>query len=69
MANIFQNGTEESVEAKVLLHGGPEFRWFQVSGKRIIIDNNPFLIGIGTDITDRKKLEKSALKNSEDRIE
>jgi hypothetical protein len=59
MANIFQNGTEESVE----------FRWFQVSGKRIIIDNNPFLIGIGTDITDRKKLEKSALKNSEDRIE
>ena len=68
MAHIMQYGTEESEEAKVLIHGGPEFRWFRVSGKRIIINNNPFLIGIGTDITDRKKSEESALKNSEERF-
>ena len=68
MKRVMQYGIEESDVMKVLLHGGPVFRWFRVSGKRIIIDNNSFLIGIGADITDHKKAAEYALKNSDDRF-
>lgn len=55
--NVLEHGLEEHVEARVLIHGGPEFRWFLMTGRRIIIEGNPFLIGIGIDITERKKTE------------
>ena len=68
MFNTLERGVEESEEIRLFLHGGPEFRWFQISCKRIIINGDTFLIGIGSDITDRKEAEKSVLKNSEDRF-
>ena len=57
IASVFEQGIDASVEGRVLLRGGPEFRWFVMSARRVIIDGNPFLIGIGTDITHRKKIE------------
>ncbi|MCX6179126.1 MAG: PAS domain S-box protein [Chlorobiales bacterium] len=68
MLNILQNDVEDSEEVKVLLHGGPEFRWFRISGKKILINGNPFVIGIGSDITERKQAEETALRNSENRF-
>lgn len=59
MSNIIKNGTVELVEGRVLIHGGPEFRWFLMTGRRIIINNEPFLIGIGIDITEHKKIEQA----------
>ena len=68
MMDILKNGTEESEEVRVLLHGGPVFRWHQLSGKRIIINDLPYLIGTATDITERKLADQAALKHCEDRF-
>lgn len=68
LGNILLNGIEDSGEARTLVKGGPEYRWFRISGKRIFIDENPFLIGIGIDINERKIAEEAALKTSEDRF-
>ena len=57
IASVLEHGIDECVEGRILLRGGPEFRWFVMSARRVIIDGNPFLIGIGTDITERKKIE------------
>jgi len=66
--NVLKNGEEDSAEIKVLLHGGPEFRWHQVSGKRMIINDIPFIIGIATDITAKKLAEEALLKNSREQL-
>ena len=68
MENILIHGVEDSDDVKILLHGGPEFRWFRISGKKVIINGEAFIVGIGSDITERKKAEENALKNSEDRF-
>ncbi|MDO8944206.1 MAG: ATP-binding protein, partial [Desulfobacterales bacterium] len=57
IANVLKNGAEEVVEGRVLLRGGPDFRWFLMTGWRVTINGDPVLIGIGTDITERKRLE------------
>jgi PAS domain S-box-containing protein len=64
ISNIFENNVVETAECRALLRGGPEFRWFLLSGRRLIVNGRPFLIGIGTDITERKQIE-DALKRSE----
>ena len=63
--NAFTFGNEEVVETRVLLRGGPEFRWFLITGNRIIINGTPFLIGMGIDITKRKQDEEALQQNEE----
>ena len=65
---IMTSGIEDSAEVKVLIHGGPLYRWHQLSAKRIFIDNRPFLIGTATDVTARKYSDMAALKKSEERF-
>ena len=69
MTTIMQHGSEESEEVKILIHGGPEFRWFRISGKKIIFNGDPFILGIGSDITERKKAEEKAFKSSENQLQ
>ena len=57
IANVLQNGKEESVEGRVLLRGGPAFRWLLMTGRGMMIEGRPFLVGIGIDITARKQAE------------
>ncbi len=57
MLSVLEHGLDGNVEVRVLLQGGPDFRWFLMTGRKIIIDGNPFLIGIGIDITEQKKIE------------
>ena len=57
--NVLKHGVEEVVEGRVLLRGGPAFRWMLMTGRRMIIQGNPVLIGIGIDITDRKKTREA----------
>ena len=61
---MLSSDIEDIAEARVLVAGGPEFRWFLLKGKRIIIDGKPSLIAIGTDINERK-LAEHALELSE----
>ncbi len=59
--NVLAYGLEDNVEARVLLHDGPEFRWYLMTGRKIIMEGKQFLIGTGIDITERKKIEEIQL--------
>ncbi len=65
MQKILARGGEESAELRVLLHGGPEFRWFLMKGKKIIINDKALIVGIGSDITERKQTEDALLKSEQ----
>ncbi|HCE42977.1 MAG TPA: PAS domain-containing sensor histidine kinase [Lentisphaeria bacterium] len=67
IGNVLANGAIETVEGRVLLRGGPEFRWLLMTGRRLMIDGHPFLVGIGIDITE-SKLAEEALHRSHDMI-
>lgn len=58
IANVLKTGAEEVVEGRVLLRGGPDFRWLLMTGRRMFIQGRPALIGIGIDITERKWAEE-----------
>ncbi len=60
--NILRSGSSEVVAGRVLLRGGPEFRWLLMTGRAIIIKGKPFLIGIGIDISNQIKAEKEKAK-------
>jgi PAS domain S-box-containing protein len=55
MQTIFSQGGEESVEARILLKGGPAFRWFLFIANRYERNGKPCIIGTGIDITHLKK--------------
>ncbi len=57
MLSVLNLGIEETDEARVLLRGGPKFHWRMITGKRIIIDREPFVVAIGIDITERKRFD------------
>jgi PAS domain S-box-containing protein len=67
IANVLKMGTVETVEGRVLLRGGPAFRWFLMTGRRMVVDGKALLVGIGIDITERKRAEGS-LRESEARF-
>jgi len=56
---------EISFECRVLLHGGPGFRWFLVTSRKVTLGGNLFLIGTGIDITEHKQTEKALVENEE----
>ncbi len=57
IANVLEKGVHETVEGRVLLKGGPAFRWLLMAGRQMVIDGSPFLLGIGIDITERRRAE------------
>ncbi len=63
--NVLGNGAVETVEGRVLLRGGPASRWLLMTGRRMVIDGHPFLVGTGTDITDRKRAEYELQRSEE----
>lgn len=62
MQNVLIDGVEERAEIRALRQGGPEIVWFLMTAKKIVLNGTPFLIGMGIDITERKKAE-SELQN------
>jgi PAS domain S-box-containing protein len=58
IVNVLVNGVDEIVEGRVLLRGGPEYRWLLMTGRRMILDGKPFLVGIGVDITENVNAER-----------
>ncbi|NTW55839.1 MAG: PAS domain S-box protein [Chlorobiaceae bacterium] len=59
MQKVIMHGTEESAEVRILVKGGPDFLWFLLKSRRIVIEQNHMLIVIGTDIHDRKEIEQA----------
>ena len=66
IANVLVNGAEEIIEGRVLLRGGPDYQWLLMTGRRLMLAGSPFLIGIGIDLTKRKRAE-AAVRGSEAR--
>lgn len=51
------SGFEEAVEGRVLLRGGPAFRWFLMTGRQVMLGGDHFLVGAGVDITERRRTD------------
>jgi PAS domain S-box-containing protein len=68
IANVLENGIVETVEGRVLLRGGPASRWLLMTGRQMKIDDRPFLVGIGIDITEHKRMEEET-KLLEERLQ
>ena len=64
IANVFTTGQAEIAEARLLLGGGPEFKWHLLTGQRMHIDGNFFLVGTGIDLSAQKQAQL-ALSESE----
>jgi PAS domain S-box-containing protein len=60
--NVLKDDVPKVVEGRVLLRGGPAFVWLLMTGRRIILNGRPFLVGIGIDITERKLAEEEHSK-------
>ncbi len=58
MLAVLGSNREVNAEARVLMRGGPEFRWFLLTGRKMVIDGRPHILGIGIDITVRKQAEE-----------
>ena len=61
ITNVVGSGTEEIVAGRVLLRGGPAFRWLLMTGRKLMIEGKAFLVGIGIDITEHKRVEEALM--------
>lgn len=61
--NVLLRGADEVVEARVLLRGGPAYRWLAMTGRRMIVDGQPFLVGTGIDITNSKQKNQELVES------
>lgn len=57
MERVLNLGTEETDEARLLLRGGPKFQWRMITGNRIVVDGEPFVVAVGINITERKRFD------------
>lgn len=55
MQTVLSQGVEESAEVRVLLKGGPAYRWFLLIANRFERDGRCYVTGTGIDITHLKK--------------
>jgi PAS domain S-box-containing protein len=63
LSQVLNSGNTEIAEARVLLHGGPEFIWGIIHAKRVFVDGDACVLIAGMDIDDRKMLEDALKKN------
>src|SRR5204863_8976415 len=61
---VFENG-ESDAEARLITRNGQQIPYY-FTGKRIDIGNEPYLIGMGIDITERKQAEESLRQLNEE---
>jgi PAS domain S-box-containing protein len=63
LMQVLISGNTEIAEARILLHGGPEFIWGIIHAKRVFIDGDACVLVAGMDIDERKKLEEALTKS------
>lgn len=65
VSTILEQGTEETADLRIRLHGGDTYHWFRISTKRLIVDNEIYLMSAGTDIEEYKTTEKQLTFSNE----
>ncbi|MCX6179209.1 MAG: PAS domain S-box protein [Chlorobiales bacterium] len=60
---VLELGGEGELEARVLVHGGPQFVWRMIHLKRVMIEGKPCIFVIGLDITERKRIEDELVES------
>ena len=63
--NILNNGVEESAEVKIYPHGKETVLWLFIHAKRVILDNEPSVVAVGINITERKRIEYELLQSKQ----
>ncbi|HWR00390.1 MAG TPA: PAS domain-containing protein [Chlorobaculum sp.] len=61
--NILDNDVQDTVEVRRLVQGGTEYSWRFVNGRKIVIDDQPYVLAFGIDITDLKKNQNKLIEN------
>jgi PAS domain S-box-containing protein len=61
--DVLNTGVEQFVEIKVFLHGGPDYEWRMIHGRRIILDSQPCILTIGININERKRIENELIES------
>jgi PAS domain S-box-containing protein len=62
LAAVLADGGVRTAECRRRIRGGPAERWFLMTGRRMLIEGRPCLIGIGVDITERKRIEAALIE-------
>jgi two-component system cell cycle sensor histidine kinase/response regulator CckA len=65
MRNILRRGVEESAEVRILLKGGPAYRWFLLIANRYEHDGHYYITGTGIDITRLKKAGMAMMQSEQ----
>ena len=61
--DVLMQGVEETAETRVIHNGKTDYEWRLTHGKRIMIDGEPFVLVIGIDINELKRVETELEKN------
>jgi PAS domain S-box-containing protein len=62
--NILSSGVEDAAEARFCIHGKQKnVRWYLIHARRTLIDKQPYILIIGIDIDDRKRIEDALIEN------
>jgi len=60
--NIINCGTEESAEFRMFHKNGPPYKWARVRAKKAIIEGQPCMVAVVTEITELKQAEEKQKK-------
>lgn len=61
---VFQTGNRREVEADVIVKSGQKIP-FYITGVRMIVDGKIYILGMGIDLTEKKKIEEKLRKSEE----
>jgi len=63
--NVLENDVEETAEFRMFHGNGPPYKWATMRAKRAVIDDQPFVVAVVTEITELKEAEAKQEKLQE----
>ncbi|HWQ26324.1 MAG TPA: PAS domain S-box protein [Chlorobaculum sp.] len=63
LSNILNSGIDDFTEARMRMHDRQEFMWYALHGRKLMIDDQPHVLGIGINIDQLKKAEAALVEN------